>query len=195
MLLIENVEIMIGFKLLLKLLGYGIGTVVMYWGVLFVLLVTWLFGVLGVMLGNAVWNRITGRAEEWKWFLNGTEAVIQRVQRLQFEWVGWIPGILIQVWYAGYTAHLVHTSISETSGQGAIVFEGIGILGMLAAAVLFYGLYRFVVEVKLDPWIYLLVGSLALISYLILLQYPLVAERLSESWQQVFTALLSVLLS
>ena len=186
---------MVWFKLLLKLLGYAIGSVVMYWGVLFVLLVPWLFGLLGVILSNAVWNQITGKAEEWKWFLHWTEAVIQTVQRLEFEWVGWIPGILIQIWYAGYAAHLVYTSIAETSGQGAIVFQGLGVMGMVTAALLFYGLYRFVVEVKLNRWLYLLVGSIALVAYGILLQSPQVAEALSESWQQVFAALLSTMIS
>jgi|GEM_PF-2280118 hypothetical protein len=186
---------MVWFTLLLKLLGYAIGSVVMYWGFLLLLVAPWLFMLLLVVLSNAVWNNITGQTEEWKWFLKGTEAVIQRIQRLEFEWVGWIPGILIQIWYAGYAAHLVLTSISETSGEGAIVLEGMGIMGMLIAAALFYGLYRFVVEVKLNPWIYLLVGGLALSSYLMLLQYPQVAEVLSGSWQQVFAALFSALLS
>ncbi|HEY9664681.1 MAG TPA: hypothetical protein V6C65_40090, partial [Allocoleopsis sp.] len=60
-------------------------------------------------------------------------------------------------------------------------------------AVIFYWLYRLVVEVKLAKWIYILVGGISLVTYFVFLQQPQVAAVLSESWQQIFAALLSAM--
>ncbi|MGI0484728.1 hypothetical protein ACN4EK_04765 [Pantanalinema rosaneae CENA516] len=180
---------------LLKLLGYAIGSIVMYWGLLFVLVAPWVSAVLLVVLINAAWNRITGKTDEWTWFLDWTESIVQMVHRLKAEWIGWIPGILIQTWYAGYAANLVQTSALEQPTTDAIVLQIMGVIGVIAAAVTFYWLYRLVVEVKLSQWIHLLVGSISLVAYFGLLQHPQVAEGLSESWQHIFAVLLSAMMS
>jgi hypothetical protein len=114
---------------LLKLLGYAVGSVVMYWGLLLLLVAPWMLALLLVLLLNAVWNQITRRTGEWKWFLHWTEFAVQAVHRLKFKWVGWIPGILIQVWYAGYAANLVHTSALGKTTTDAILLQLMGCLG------------------------------------------------------------------
>ena len=183
------------YMVLLKLLGYAVGSVVMYWGLLFVLVAPWVSAVLLVVLINGAWNYITGKTDEWTWFINWTESVVQTVHRFQFEWIGWIPGILIQTWYAGYAANLVHTSALGKTATDAIILQLIGGIGIIAAAVIFYWLYRLVVEVKLSQWIYILVGSISLVAYFVFLQHPQVAQGLSESWQHIFVALLSAMMS
>jgi hypothetical protein len=180
---------------LLKLLGYAIGSVVMYWGLLFILVAPWVSILLLVVLINAAWNHITGKTDEWQWPLKWTESVAQIIHRLQVEWIGWIPGILIQIWYAGYAANLVHTSALDKPIMDAIALQSMGVIGIIAAAVTFYWLYRLVVDVKLGKWIYLLVGSISLAAYFGFLQQPHVAQGLGESWQQIFAALLSAMLS
>lgn len=115
------------------------------------------------------------------------------VHQLRFEWIGWIPGILIQIWYAGYAAHLVTTSALEKATIDTIALQFIGGTSIIVAAVMFYWLYYWVVEVKLGKWIYLLVGGISLVAYCIFLQQPQVAEVLSESWQHIFAALLSAM--
>jgi hypothetical protein len=134
-------------------------------------------------------------ADKWTWFINWTESVVKTVHRFQFEWVGWIPGILIQTWYAGYAANLVHTSILRMTASDAIVLQLMGVIGIISADVIFYWLYRLVVEVKLSRWIYMLVGGISLVAYFVFLQQPQVAQPLSESWQHIFSALLSAMLS
>lgn len=180
---------------LLKLLGYAIGSVVMYWGLLFVLVAPWVLAVLLVVLINGAWNHITGKTDEWKWFINWTESVAQTVHRFQFEWIGWIPGILIQTWYAGYAANLVHTSALGKTTTDVLILQLMGVIGIIAAAVIFYWLYRLVVQVKLSQWIYILVGGISLIAYFVFLQHPQVAQILSESWQHIFAALLPAMMS
>lgn len=180
---------------LLKLLGYAIGSVVMYWGLLFVLVAPWVSTLVVIVLINAACNHITGKTDEWQWPLKWTEFVAQAIHRLQFEWIGWIPGILIQIWYAGYAANLVHTSALDQPIIDAIVLQIMGVIGIIVAAVTFYWLYRLVVEVKLGQWIYLLVGSIALVAYFVLLQQSQVAKGLGESWQHIFAALLSAMMS
>ncbi len=181
------------YMVLLKLLGYAVCSVVMYWGLVLLLVAPWMLALLLVVLINAVWNQITGKTDEWKWFLNWTEFAVQAVHRLKFEWVGWIPGILIQIWYAGYAANLVHTSALGKTTTDAIALQLIGVIGIIAAAVIFYWLYRLVVEVRLGKWIYILVGGISLVAYFVFLQQPQVAVVLSESWQQSFVALLSAM--
>lgn len=178
---------------LLKLLGYAFGSVVMYWGLLLLLVSPWALALLLVTLMNAVWNQITGKTDEWKWFPNWTEFVIQTVHRLKFDWIGWIPGILIQIWYAGYAANLVHTSALGKTTTDAIALQLMGVIGTITAAVIFYWLYRLVVEVSLGKWIYILVGGISLVAYFVFLQQPQVAVVLSESWQRIFVALLSAM--
>ncbi|HIK14182.1 MAG TPA: hypothetical protein IGS53_02600 [Leptolyngbyaceae cyanobacterium M33_DOE_097] len=178
---------------LLKLLGYAIGSVVMYWGLLLLLVAPWALALLLVVLLNAGWNQITGKTDEWQWFLSWTESVMQVVHRLKFEWLGWIPGILIQIWYAGYAAHLVNTSALEKPSIDAIALQFMGVMGIVTAAAIFYWLYRLVVEVKLARWIYILVSGISLIAYFVFLQQPQVAKVLGESWQQIFAALLAAM--
>lgn len=180
---------------LLKLLGYAIGSVVMYWGLLFVLVAPWVSAVLLTVLINEAWNYFTGKTDEWKWLINWTESMAQTVHRLQFEWIGWVPGILIQTWYAGYAANLVHTSSLGKTATHAIILQLMGGFGIIAAAVIFYWLYRLVVEVKLSQWIYILVGGISFVAYFVFLQQPQVAQVLSESWQNIFAALLSAMMS
>lgn len=176
--------------IILKLLGYAVGSVLMYWGILLLLLSPWLLSVLLIMLVNYGWNKITGTNEEWKWFVNWSGTVIEAINRWEFKRIGWIPGILIQVWYAGYAAHQVQLSTSGLSATHAIAIHGVGICGMVLAAVVFYWLYMHVVEVKLETWMYVLVGVVSLGAYGVLLQQPHIATLLSDSWQRVFTALL-----
>jgi hypothetical protein len=183
------------YMVLLKLLGYAVGSVVMYWGFLFILVVPWMSAVLLVALINGAWNRITGKTDEWRWFINWTESVAQTVNRFQLEWIGWAPSILIQTWYAGYAANLVHTSASGKTAADAIILQLMGGIGIITAAVIFYWLYRLVVEVKLSQWIYILVGGISLVAYCVFLQQPQVAQGLSESWQHIFAALLSAMMS
>lgn len=174
-----------------KLLGYAIGSVVMYWGVLFLVVASWMCLLLLVMLANSVWNRITGQTEEWQWFLHWTESISQSIHRLKMEWVVGMPGVFIQIWYAGYAAHWVQTSALETPAP--IMLQMVGGLGVISAAATFYGLYRLVVEVRLGRWMYGLVGGLSLVAYVFLLHNPPLAQVLSERWQQVFVALLSAM--
>ncbi len=178
---------------LLKLLGYAVGSVVMYWGLLILLIAPWMLALLLVVLLNAVWNQIMHKSDEWQWFLHWTEFVVQTVHRLKFEWVGWMPGILIQIWYAGYAANLVHTSALGKTATNAILLQLMGCLGIITAAVMFYWLYNLVVEVRLGKWIYILVGGISLVAYFVFLQQPKVASVLGESWQQIFVALLSAM--
>lgn len=175
----------------LKLLGYAVGSVVMYWGIILLLLGPLFLVVILTLLANQAWNKITGREEEWRWFVNGFESVMQFIDRLNFQWIGWIPGILIQVWYAGYAVHLVQSSTLESSSTIAIAIHSMGVVGMVVAAATFYWLYAQVVAVKLGRWIYLLVGGVALGAYFVLLQQPQTAAVLSDSWQRVFSALLT----
>lgn len=181
------------YMVLLKLLGYAIGSVVMYWGLLLLLVAPWVLTLLLVVLLNAAWNQITGKTDEWNWFLQRTESVMRAVHRLKFEWIGWIPGILIQVWYAGYAANLVHTSALEKPTIDAIALQLMGGISIITATVIFYWLYRLVVEVKLGQWIYILIGGISVAAYCLFLQQPQVAKVLSESWQQVFAALLAAM--
>lgn len=176
---------------LIQLLGYALGSVVMYWGVLLILVAPWALMLLFVLLANGVWNQITGKAEEWKWFLRWTESMVKAIHRLRFEWIGWIPGLVIQIWYAGYAAHWVHTS--ALAQPTSISLQMVGGLGVIAATATFYGLYRLVVEVHLGRWIYSLVGGLSLVAYVFFLNHPPIAQVLSERWQQVFVALLSAM--
>jgi len=73
---------------LLKLLGYAIGSVVMYWGLLLLLIAPWVLTLLLVVLLNAIWNQITGKSDEWNWVLQWTESVVQVIHQLKFEWIG-----------------------------------------------------------------------------------------------------------
>jgi hypothetical protein len=190
-----SIALSIGFgriaMALIKLLGYALGSVVMYWGVLLILVAPWALMLLVVVLANAMWNHITGKTEEWKWFLTWTEAMVQAIHRLRFEWMGWIPGLVIQIWYAGYAAHWVQTSALEQPAP--IMLQMVGGLGVIAAAATFYGLYRLVIEVHLRRWMHGLVGGLSLVAYGFLLHNPPLAQVLSERWQQVFIALLSAM--
>ncbi len=174
----------------LKLLGYAIGSVLMYWGIVLVLLGPVMVVVLLIVLVNQVWNKITGKDEEWKWFLDWFDAFMQMINRCKFEWLGWLPGILIQGWYAGYAANLVQSSISDASLAYAIAIHGMGVIGMGVAVGVFYGLYNQVVEVKMNQWIYVLVGTISFSAYGVLLQQPETAALLSESWERVFAAFL-----
>lgn len=176
---------------LIKLLGYALGSVVMYWGILLLIVVPWLLMLLLVVLANAAWNQMTGKTEEWRWFIPWTESIGQAIHRLRFAWIAWIPGLLIQIWYAGYAAHWVHTSTLEEPTP--LLLQMIGSLGVIAAAATFYGLYRLVVEVQLGLWLYSLVSRLSVGAYVFLLHNPPIAQVLSERWQQVFTALLSAI--
>jgi hypothetical protein len=174
---------------ILKLLGYALGSVVMYWGIVLFFVAAWLLGVILVMLVNQVWNKITGKYDEWKWFLDWFDAVGKLIHRFRIEWMGWIPGILIQIWYAGYAADLVHTSTLEASTGYAIAVNVAGVLGMGVAAAIFYVIYSYFVEVDLGHWVYGLVGGISLAAYIFLLQQPQTAGLLSTSWERVFAAL------
>jgi len=88
----------------------------------------------------------------------------------------------------------VHTSALEKPTIDAIALQLMGVIGIIAAAVIFYWLYRLVVEVKLSQWIYILVGGISLVAYCVFLQQPHVAEVLSQSWQHIFAALLAAMI-
>lgn len=209
--MVFNIVLKLSLKLLLKLLGYAIGSVVMYWGLLFLLIAPWILALLLIVLINALWNHITGATEEWKWFMRGTDLAVQTLHQLKVEWIGWIPGLVIQIWYAGYAATSVQTVLQnglqriQTSTldpmpltQTAlipIVFPLIGVLGMVAATGMFYGIYHLVVEVKFSPWIYPVVGGVALGAYFVLLQQPALAQGLSASWENIFAVFLSTMIS
>lgn len=182
------------FIVLLKLLGYAVGSVVMYWGLLLLLLAPWVVILLLVALLNAVWNRITGKTDEWKWLLRGTEFMGQVVQQMKVEWVGWIAGLLIQIWYAGYAAHLVHTSALDRVTIDAIALRGMGCLGIIATATIAYGLYRLMLDLRPSKWLCILVGGIAMAAYFVFLQNPPIAEGLNQGWQKIFAALLYVIL-
>lgn len=49
---------------LFKLLGYAVGSIVMYWGLLLLFVAPWVLALLLVVLLNAVWNQITGKTDE-----------------------------------------------------------------------------------------------------------------------------------
>ncbi|WP_253188052.1 hypothetical protein [Leptolyngbya sp. 'hensonii'] len=175
----------------LKLLGHALGTVVMYWGLVLLLLAPWLLVLLLVLLTNQIWNRVTGREEEWTWFFDWTEAIMQRIHQIKFEWIGWLPGMAIQTWYAGHAAHLVQTASAGVAIEMAIALNLAGVLGMVLASVISYWLYTQVVQVSLGRWVYGLVGGLSLSAYFVLLQQPEMALRLSQGWTRVFTAVLA----
>lgn len=176
--------------LLLRLIGHALGSILMYWGLLLLLLTPWILALLLVIITNAVWNRITGKNEEWQWFANWTGAIVGVINSFKFQWIGWIPGLLIQIWYAGYAANLVHNSALDKTGIYTIVLQLIGGLGVVSAALVFYLVYRLVVEANLSKWIYILVGGISLTAYFAFLQFPQVAEALGQRWQQVFNSLL-----
>jgi len=80
---------------LLQLLGYAMGSIVMYWGLLLLLVSPWMLILLLVMLINRVWSSITGKHEEWQWVQNWTESILSRVHPMLWAWLAWIPGVLI----------------------------------------------------------------------------------------------------
>ncbi|WP_259732457.1 hypothetical protein [Synechocystis sp. CS-94] len=180
--------------LLLRLMGYALGSIVMYWGFLLLLVVPWVLALLLIVFTNAVWNQITGKNDEWQWFANYTDTIIGVINSLKFQWIGWIPGILIQIWYAGYAANLVHNSALDRTDIYAITLQLMGSAGVILAALAFYWLYYLIVEVNLGKWIYILVGGISLTAYFVFLQFPQVAEVLGQRWQQVFNALLWAML-
>jgi hypothetical protein len=171
-----------------KLLGYALASVLMYWGLLLLLLGPVMVVVVVTVLANQAWNRVTGRQDEWTWLADGLDRLSQAQHRFKFEWVGWLPGIVIQIWYAGCAADLVLSSTVEASSLYAIAIHGMGVAGVAIAAAVFYWLYSQVVEVKLGPVVYPMVGAVALGAYFVLLQQPQTAAFLSNSWQQVFAA-------
>lgn len=179
---------------LAKLLGYAVGSVVFYWGLLLFLIAPWLLALLLITLINFIWNQVTGKTDEWKWFMNWSVSTLETVHRLKFEWVGWIPGVFIQIWYAGYAANLVQTSAIEKTTAEALILQIMGGIGIIAATKIFYWIYHSAVEVKLSKWVYILVGGISLVSYFVFLQQPHVAEELGRSWQKVFAALLSAMM-
>ncbi len=179
---------------LFKLLGYGVGSVLMYWGLLLLLIGPWVVLLVLIALTNSIWNHITGRTDEWTLMLKWAESLGQLVSRFKVEWIGWIPGTLIQTWYAGYAANLVHISALENPKISIITFQFMGVLGVVIAAMIFYWLYHLVVDFKLNKSIYVAVGGISLMAYLIFLQQPQVAEVLAQSWQQTFASLLSALI-
>lgn len=176
--------------LLLKLIGHALGSIVMYWGLLLLLIAPWVLALLLVVLTNGVWNQITGKNEEWQWFGNWTSAIVDVINSLKFQWIGWIPGIIIQVWYAGYAANLVHNSALDKTDIYVIALQLMGSAGVIFAALVFYWLYCLVVEVNLGKWIYILVGGISLTAYFVFLQFSQVAETLGQRWQQIFDSLL-----
>ncbi|QHV00188.1 hypothetical protein [Synechocystis sp. CACIAM 05] len=176
--------------LLLKLMGHALGSIVMYWGLLLLLIAPWVLALPLVVITNGVWNQITGKNEEWQWFGNWTSAIVDVINSLKFQWIGWIPGIIIQVWYAGYAANLVHNLALDKTDIHAILLQLMGSAGVVFAALVFYWLYCLVVEVSLGKWIYILVGVISLTAYFVFLQFPQVAETLGQRWQQIFDSLL-----
>ena len=182
------------YKTFLKLLGYGVGSVVMYWGLLLLVLAFWLLALLLHTLANTAWNRITGKTDQWQGFLNWTESLSTLTQHPRFSWIGWTPGILILIWYAGYAANLVHTAPPDRLEITAIVLQAMGLLGILIATLVFYGIYHFIVETKLPQWAYIPVVSIAMTAYFFFLNNPTLATALGESWQRAFVTFLSALL-
>lgn len=179
---------------LLKLLGYPLGTIVMYWGFLFIVTAPWVILILLIALGNAVCNAITGKTEEPMWITAWMDQLVQWLDRLQLERFAWVLGVCIQVWYAGYAAHTVPTLTRQGTQLAAIATHGIAILGLVVAMIMFYLIYTYVVEVKLPWWQYGLVSSSSLLAYGMLLQLPQVAGHLSSSWERVFAVLVMVFL-
>ncbi|MDX2211681.1 MAG: hypothetical protein SFY66_00200 [Oculatellaceae cyanobacterium bins.114] len=178
----------------LKLLGCALGSVVMYWGVALLCFTPWLLAFALVVVSNQIWNKMTGRTEEWKWILGCFDGMGQMIQVFKIEWVGCLPALLIQIWYAGYAAHLVHSSTLEASTEYAIAVHMTGVLGMVIAIAVFYWLYTQAFELKLRLWIYGLVAGTALSAYCVFLQQPQTAVWLSEGWTRVFIVMLGQLL-
>lgn len=175
----------------LKLLGNALGSVLMYWGVALFCIAFWFLGVFLRILLEYGWRKLTGQSVNWKWFFAWLKPIGERIPHIKFAWFGWLPGIFIQVWYAGYAAALVQSETLDAALWYALAVNGTGVISVIVAAAIFYWLYIYLLEVNLGWWLYLLLGGTALSAYVVLLEQTETAAWLSESWQRVLAALLT----
>lgn len=171
----------------LKLFGHALGSVVMYWGLALFCIAFWFLGLLLAFLFDQAWRKLTGKPLRWA----GFDSVGKLIPQLKFTWIGWLPGVFIQVWYAGYAADLVQSSTRETGVIYTMIVKSVGVLSIFVAVVVFYWLYRWIVEVKLNLWLYFLMGGTSLSAYFMFQNQAETATWLSASWQRVVVALLS----
>lgn len=176
---------------ILKLIAYALGSVVMYWGFLLCLAAPLLLGAILVALADSLWQRVTGRSEASLW-LEQISTVAERLSLRRLAWLGWLPAMVIQLWYAGYAAHWATTS---TQAGPTAIAAGFGLVAIALAAAVFYGLYAYVLELNAPDWAYGLVGGSMLLAYAGLLQRSQTAAALSRSWERVFSAVLAAWLA
>lgn len=175
----------------LKLLGNALGSVLMYWGVALFCLAFWFLGLFLRVLMEQAWRKLTGKPANWKGFLAWLQPITERLPPMKFAWFGWLPGIFIQIWHAGYAAALVQSETMDAALWYTLAVNGTGVVSVVVAAAIFYWLYIHLLEVNLGWWLYLFVGGTALSAYLVFLEQTETAAWLSESWQRVLTSLLT----
>ena len=175
----------------LELLGNALGTVVMYWGAGMVLFCLWLLSALLSLAFNAGLQKITGQPRDWSdgWF----DGMQKAAQRLEFRWIGWLPGLLIQVWYAGYAADLVHAE--SPRGISALLHvtaaAGIAISGTV------FGLIHAYFDSRKGRARLAIPAAVCLVSaggYVVLLHEPALAARLASGWRTLLGPLLGAMI-
>ncbi len=93
-----------------ELAGYALGSVVMYWGMGIAFVLLYVAIALADVLANRLWRKAAGVGGEFPWL----EAAGRATARLPWGWVGWLPGLGVQGWYAGYAADLRFSSSNPT---------------------------------------------------------------------------------
>jgi Na+-transporting methylmalonyl-CoA/oxaloacetate decarboxylase gamma subunit len=176
----------------LRLLGNALGTAVMYWGIGLVFVILWFLAALLSWAGNRAMAKITRMPREWSQGLFDTAQ--EALSRVKFRGFGWVPGIVIQLWYAGYAAGLVRSTTVEASTAFTIALHVAGVLGLAVAAGTFYLLFTWVADAKVDFRIPLAVFLVSLGSYFAFSRMPDVTTALSQSWSRVFEVLLGAFL-
>jgi len=146
----------------LNLLGNALGSCLVIWGVMF-------FGLLLMWLCDWLWWKVTGRGY----------AATQAVDRWRLQPV---PGVLVQFWYAGYAASLVHAAAPQAALAERVALYLTAVLGVVLAVGVFHAIYRHVAEVYKDARVSLGVGAGATAALALFLACPPAAALVGGSW-------------
>ncbi len=157
----------------------------MYWGLAVVFVVLWLLAALFAWAGNRLQHKLTGEPRTWSegWFDRTTEVI----NKSKSSWPGWIAGLLVQIWYAGYAAGLV--TEARRLGRGTDLWlHATAILGLVLAAAVFYFLFSRVLDGRLKRGVYALNPAISTAAYIVFMGRADLASLLFETWQHVFRA-------
>jgi hypothetical protein len=155
--------------LVLKLIGHVIGSAAVY-GVLV------MTGFLFLLAASLAWAKLTG----------DQDAIYHGAKRWR---LAILPGIVVLLWYPALAAHLV------LSAGGDTVSHAVALLCIGGMATLGDLVHRRSSRIYAWPGFSVLLGAAGVISYVFLIDSPLVAAALGKAWSKAVEAAIIALLT